>query len=46
MTWRLFGRLKDVLFFVPLDVCVFFWKKTGAMAKGDLKVHYVFTSLC
>ena len=25
----------------------FFWgEKTGAMPKGDLKVHYVFTSLC
>ena len=38
-------RLKEFLFFVPLDVC-FFGEKTGAMPKGDLKVHYVFTSLC
>ena len=37
-------RLKEFLFFVPLEV--FFWEKTGAMPKGDLKAHYAFTSLC
>ena len=31
-------RLKEFRFF--------FGEKTGAMPKGDLKVHYVFTSLC
>lgn len=39
-------RLKEFLFFVPPWMCVFFLEKTGAMPKGDLKVHYVFTSLC